>query len=103
MMERMGFPISDILCGSLVCMSWDGFECWRYICAKRHKKTPQSLVLSCVNGWRVVHWSFLEYSGVAWKMCRIWVGKVVWCLSVSMYVHVALEPLCSLVCMISVQ
>ena len=55
MMERMGFPISDILCGSLVCMSWDGFECWRYICAKRHTKTPQSLVLSCVNGWRVVH------------------------------------------------
>ena len=50
MMESMGFPIDEIVYGSVVLISRAGVECWRYICAERHTKTPQSLVLSCVKG-----------------------------------------------------
>ena len=103
MMEHMGFPIDDIVCGSVVLIRRAGVECWRYICAKRNTKTPQSLVLSCVKGWRVVHLSSLEYSGVDWRMCCMWVGKVVWCISVLMYVHVALDSGCGIMCMTNVQ
>jgi len=73
------------------------------MCAMRQTKTLQSLVLVCLKGWRVFHWSFAECNGVACRMRRVWVGNVVWSVRVSMYVQVAWDPGCGWVWMTSVQ
>ena len=102
-MERIGFPMADIVFGFVLLRRRAGVECWRYMCAKRHTKTPQSLVLICVKGWRVVHVSSWVCSGVACRMCFMWVGKVVYGMIVSMYVHVEVASGCGFVCMANVQ
>jgi len=60
MMERMGFPIVAIVFRFLSWMILSGVGCWRYMCAMRQTKTPQSLLLGCVKGCRVVQVSSVE-------------------------------------------